>query len=288
MHMNKNYRSGARYVWGGGILLFLLIMSHSFLSAQVKVVPTFLFMKEGQRSISFNVFNPAGGEVECWIEIKYGYATMDDTGRPAVIYDSLSEGRLDASPWIKAWPKRFTMDVGESQLIRLTVTPPSTVPEGEYWARILVKTKLSRPLVLEGANKATRANIIQVISIDIPFHYRVGRLDAGVDILNPEITTIQGGRQRFSTDVRHTGNASFWGLFDLRFLDKTNNTLVVESKKHFVAYKDFKYTLGLDSLNIPPGNYTVQAIVNTKRPDILPSLILPFGSVVKTFDYVKQ
>ncbi len=252
-------------------------------SAQVSILPRFIFMSSSERSAKVNVFNQLDIPVESWVEVKYGYPVMDDTGKPIVIVDTTTAVQNDASQWIRVFPKRFTMDEKGQQTLRLTVTPPTTLTDGEYWARIMVFSKRSNQIV-SAKGPIQRANVVEVTSMDVPFHFRVGKLNTTVAIDNPALAEIAAHKLRLDLDVKKEGNASFWGSLNLRIVDKLSN-VVFRAERPFVAYADYHFIAKFDSVYVPSGDYTAQIVIATKRSDLSSAKLIQAKSIERTFPY---
>src|SRR5204862_7437145 len=46
-----------------------------------------------------------------------------------------------AAAWVQAFPRRLTIAPLERQTVRLLVTPPAGLPDGEYWARLIISAR---------------------------------------------------------------------------------------------------------------------------------------------------
>jgi hypothetical protein len=264
----------------------LCVMMAAFaasLSAQIQVLPLSIFMNYTERSSKFSVINSLDEPVESWIEIKYGYPVMDDTGKPVVVYDSTAP-RNDASGWVKVFPQRFLLEEKGQQTVRFTVSPPPGLADGEYWARIRVSGKLARQLKTK-LGQTTQTNVTVVSSMEIPFHFRVGNVMTAISIENPLLQFSKPHRLLLSTEVKKTGNAAYWGTLTLRLIDKKNE-VVLRSTKSIVAYQDYTFVTHFDSVNVPRGEYTAQVMVDTKRLDVSASKLVQAKNIEKVFTFI--
>ncbi len=270
-----------RFIAGCFLLCIFAISAH----AQVTINPRFVFMHSTERSVKINVFNQLDQTVESWVEVRYGYPVMDDTGKPIIVGDSNTVAANDASKWIKVFPKRFTMDEKGQQTLRVTVTPPATLVDGEYWARVMVFAKLAKETITPRGSTHT-ANVVKVTSMDVPFHFRVGKVSSSVSLDNPALAELNPHKLRLDVDVKKEGNAAFWGTLTLRLIDRQNN-VVMKSDKPFVAYSDYHFITKFDSVTVPSGEYTAQIVVATKRSDLSSAKLIQARSIERTFPYTR-
>jgi hypothetical protein len=269
------------------LLSILTISLAGSACAQVQLTPRYLFVQSKERSARVTAINQTDRTQESWVEIKFGYPVMDDTGRIMIIYDSTVAQPNDASSWMKAYPRRFVLDAGEQQILRIMFTPPANLPDGEYWARIVVYGKASKSFLAQSQSSGTKTTVVQISSMDIPFHFRTGTVTTQIDLDNPRMEAISSNQYRFSAGIRKSGNAAYWGSLSLRLIDAARN-VVYKTDKNIVAYRDYQYTVKVDSLSVPRGEYTLQIVAKTKRMDIANNQLVQATDVERTMKFVRQ
>ena len=276
--MNVHYRLLRAHTpafWLLSIVVLFMLMPREA-GAQLRVVPTYLFLNYPIRSVKMVVTNPNDSPVEAWIEFKYGYPLMNDTGRIMMYYaDSTTVPVNDAGTWVKAFPQRFTLQGSASQVVQLAMYPPDGLADGEYWTRVFISEKPSRPITGRVGKAVTGA--INVTSLDIPFHYRKGRLKAAIDVGEP-IVTIDSTTMKVSTHVRNVAGTAYWGTVQYRLRDRRDIPLLTEDHK-FVSYTDYTFTKKLNIRNILPGEYTLDIDFRPKRQDIRATELLASSPV---------
>jgi hypothetical protein len=235
-----------------------LLTSPPYLLGGVTVTPKYLFLDSSARSTPITVVNPGDKPVEVWVEAKFGYVASDDSGKPFILYDSSAGIRESAAKWVVAYPQRFILQPNQSQIVRLTVTPPTGLGEGEYWARIIVASQNQRSAE---ASAKTGTGLTLVQAVGVAFHYRVGTLTTGVDVRNINVESNEHSID-VAMDMVRIGNASYWGMLEIRLVGQ-NSRSVLTSRKEIVVYKTYDARFVLDRSTIPPGTYTLEMKFST-------------------------
>ena len=150
----------------------------------------------------------------------------------------------------------------------LELTPPDTLKEGEYWARIFVTGRPRKQLPsLVATQEQAKSGVIVLNQISLPFHYRKGRVTTGVQIDN--FKAVQDSQAiDIAIDITRRGNASFWGMRKYRLINQSGK-VVFTIDKNTVVYRSFKIRERVEFGNISPGNYTLSVeFVTYGRADI--------------------
>jgi hypothetical protein len=254
------------------LFLFFMIAFSECVVAAISVTPKFIFLDPSRRSVAVMVTNSGTEEDEMWVEAKFGYVVSDDTGGVHIIYDSTDADQNSAASWVRAYPARFVLAPDETQIVRLVVSPPAGMKEGEYWARINISSKPRKPAIsMKGTNYTT--GMVLVTQAGLAFHYRLGKLNTGVVVNDFKIMTVDS-LVHVTMKLTRTGNASFWGARIIRLVNESGK-VVFTMTKELVVYKSMLVHDKLSRRNIPPGNYKVEIdLVTGSRRDVeLSSLI---------------
>jgi hypothetical protein len=249
------------------LILACTAFSTSRLEASASVFPKFLFLNYPGKSVAMTVANATGVRQEIWIDFRYGYPLVNDTGKFYIHYiDSTLVPEPNMLRWLSVYPQRFALDPGESQVVRVLVQPSIELSNGEYWARVVVNSKeraIATPQI-PGANPSTRIDIIS--QMDVPLHFRKGDVSASVQIRG--ITSlIDSGKLKMGVDISRIGNASFWGTMQITLRDDRGRS--VETRNlNLALYHDFVYPVTLNVVNIAPGQYMVEVQVRANRSEV--------------------
>ncbi len=268
-----------------GIFLVFIFLTQVY--SGIKISPVQVLVVSPTRSAAIKVHNPSETEErEMWVEVKYGYQTVDEKGGPhVVLLPADSGGERSAAQWLRPYPQRFVLQPSGVQIVRVVAAPPSDLPDGEYWARVVISSKPTAPLRFKQKNQPTgvRSGFIMIEKADIPFHYRKGKLTTGLVIRN--VTTTPGkDSMRVAVDLERTGNTSYWGTLTCRLKDHAGKIVSV-FKKNLVVYKNETYLCFLKTVNVTSGEYTFEVNFNNTEGG---ETIRQYGAESESVNYSKS
>ena len=265
------------------ILSFVLLLLSVRIAdaAGVRATPQFLFQDSKDKSTRVTISNPSDQNVEVWLEMKYGFHVSDDTGSIIIVNpETLGPDDHSSAQWIHAFPERFNLGPHESQVVRLVVTPPPGIMPSEYWARIIVSSKDQQRPHVKG--KTGFGSSIEIItSTSLPFHYRYGSTNTGLQLIRPIETANLANSFRILTPLRRTGNGSFWGMLSCKILSSSGKIVFTNDYK-LVIYKDFTFAIKIDRGLIPPGSYNLELTAKAERTDFDRSHLLHIEPITWT------
>lgn len=236
----------------------------------VKVNKKLLFLTQSTRSVAVTISNPTEKTLEIWLTPKFGYIVSKDSGEADIYMDTTGTPPQSAAGWIDIYPKRFRLGPLESQVVRLTATPPPALDEGEYWSRIYIASQDVNPSFLE----KKKSGFMLIEQLGIPFHYRKGLVTTGLDITNLN-ATAKDNKIFLSLDMTRTGNASFWGSATIRIFRGPGREMIFKKVKDIVVYTKFAGLFTLNQGEIPSGKYNVEIEFKTDgRSDIKKSELI--------------
>ncbi|HEX9895357.1 MAG TPA: hypothetical protein VGA78_15620, partial [Gemmatimonadales bacterium] len=148
----------------------------------VLVAPHAVFIDHRTRSGWVQLYNPTTEPTEISVEAIFGFPITDSTGEFELrTVEQPDSTWPSAVGWLTAFPKRTLLAPQARQTIRLLVTPPPGVADGEYWARLVITAKSGAPAV-NGADSAAGITVglnLEIRTI-IPLLYRKGEPATGV------------------------------------------------------------------------------------------------------------
>jgi hypothetical protein len=259
-----------RRVLRSGVFVFIAMMLFAIsadMFAAVSVSPKYIFLDPSRRSVAITVSNPDPEDLECWVDFKYGYVASDDTGKLQIVYDSIATNEPSAASWLKSYPQRFIVGPNETQIVRVTASPPPGLLPGEYWARVLISGKPRSTPKPSNNLGGVSMGVGWVRQIGLAFHYRIGKVSTGIEVTNFNVaaTSKKIDAKMF---LQRTGNASYWGTRFYRLLD-ANRNVIGNWRRHTAVYK----TMWIhDVFDLPvnaSGSCTLEAeFVTEKRTDL--------------------
>ena len=156
--------------------LLFLIAPLPVAAQGVLIAPHAVFIDHRTRSGWVQLYNPGTEAAEVSIEALFGYPVTDSIGQLELRTIEKPDSTFpSAVGWIQAFPRRTVIQPLARQTIRLLVTPPAGIADGEYWARLAITAKGSA-IPVTGAD--TTAGITVGLSLEvrtiIPMVYREG------------------------------------------------------------------------------------------------------------------
>jgi len=268
---------GPNQRWGFLFLIvFFLALAGNAISG-VLVAPTVVFISDKGRTGRMEVQNPTNEPREISIHFSYGLPISDSLGNVSVaMQDTGITDPRSAVDWVKAFPKKLVIQPNATQVVRLVANPPANLPDGEYWARIVVRsqegeTNIPAPTA-EGAI-TTKLNMIMQTAIMLK--YRKGAITSQIELKGAR--AVQNDSLVMVTiDLTSTGSASYVGTLGCRLLDADKKELV-QQRCDLAVYRDLKRRIDIPIKNLTGKQpFQVDVSVSTSgRSDIAPEDIIP-------------
>jgi hypothetical protein len=248
-------------------LLFLTLIPLSRSEASVAVYPQTLFINSPNRSVAITVSNPTELRQEIWVDFRYGYPLVNDSGKFYINYMDEPPGQEpSAVPWLTSFPQRFVLEARESQVVRVMVQLPVGITPGEYWSRVVISSKqrTATPPQTPGPNVRMRMEFIS--QVDIPLQVRTGSVTTGLKVMG--ITSVvDSGMLKMGLDLTRFGNASFWGTMHLVLRDEGGRVMQTHDQ-HIAVFRDLVYPVTMEVANLPPGPYILDINIDNIRPGV--------------------
>jgi hypothetical protein len=246
-------------------------------ASAVTVTPSAVYINSKMRSGSVTLFNTGTRAEDIEISFAFGYPQVDSRG---VVIVPISETAPDSEPsamaWLRPFPRRIHLLPGQRQVVRIIAEPPANLASGEFWARMLIKSRGAQaPVEQQSDSVRTRIDIETVITTAVS--YRNGDVSTNLDVAEHGATTTDSS-VALRLDLRRTGNAAFIGHVHTELFDP-KGAKVGESDDDIAIYRAmprrFVVTLPPDRRPKSWKGYTVRYTINTDRPDLPPGSALP-------------
>jgi len=244
----------------------------------VLVAPHALFLSDRSRSGQIYLVNQGNTAEEVIIALQFGYPETDSAGAMRIrLVETPEPGAPSAAEWLRAFPRRVLVEAGQRQAVRIQATPPATLPDGEYWSRLIV-TSQAQPPSAAGRDSAVRAGVTFALRTITSITFRKGVVQTGVrlDSLSARLTADS---LETWIGLAREGNAAFLGSLRFELRDSTNQVVREWGTTPIAVYYRLlrRFDLPVDSL--APGSYRLFALVSTARQDIAPQHVLPTAPV---------
>jgi P pilus assembly chaperone PapD len=240
------------------------------LEAQGVLIAPQAIVVDAGGSATLTIINPDSKRVEISFSTMYGYPVTDEGGQLRLqTFANVTDTMPSAAQWVTAYPKRFTLDAGQRQTVRLVVAPPAGTPTGEYWSRVVVSSKAALPEtnvpVTDSSAPVTMQLDLEVRSV-LPLLYRRGSVAT-----NLTISGVATDQTADSLGIRPAmergGNAAWVGTVSVALRDAANAE-VRRFEMPMAVYYSLSPRLALPLGGLPAGRYTLEVSAVTRRQDL--------------------
>jgi hypothetical protein len=239
----------------------------------VVVAPHAIYVDHRTRSASVTLYNPGADPVEASVSFLFGYPVTDSTGHLQLFQpDSVTPDMPSASGWIEAFPKRITIPPLARQTVRLLARPPQGLPDGEYWARVVVTARGGAVPVSNADTGAIRIGLNLEVRTLIPLIYRKGVLRTGLSVASVKTAKVADSVE-VRPHLRREGTAAYTGTAKGALVDQSGKS-VASFSQPIAVYYDAEPAFRLGAKGLPAGTYHLRLEFVTERPDIAPELLL--------------
>ena len=263
----------------GGFLALTLLLTVSNLCAGVLVAPTVVFLSDDARTGRMTLQNLGDKPEEVSVFFSFGLPVGDSLGDVSVrLQDSAVTDPKACLEWVRAFPRRLILPAGGSQVVRFVANPPRDLPDGEYWARVVVKSQAADPNIPKSSGEdqiTTRLNMVMQTAIMLK--YRHGDVFCSLEL--DRATASYGENQvQVLVDVKNVGNASYLGLLNCRVVDAEGREVASKSIQ-MAVYRELMRRI---EVPIPEGNFmrpfSVQLEITGKGRTDIPASDMLYGN----------
>ena len=232
--------NGAFRRLGFSILVSLLIMIPATdLLAGVLTAPTVVIMSDRERTSRMVVRNPSSVPKEIEIRMGFGIPVSDSLGNVNVdLFDTTKEDARSCADWIKVFPRKLVLEGNGSQTIRFIASPPRGLEDGEYWARVIVRSQESKVAIPSAEEGQITTNLNMIMQTAISLKYRTGDLVSKIAMSDFE-AKIGDGKVDLLMDLQNLGNISYVGRLICRLLDSSGDEIGLKIVD-LAIYRDLK------------------------------------------------
>jgi len=258
----------ARAIGGAMMVIGLLALSTSAAHA-VTVSPTAVYITARNPSALLTLINTGSRPEEIELSIAFGYPVSDSTGVLRVdIVDTPAAGEPSLTSYLRVFPRRLVLQPGQRQVVRVMVAMPAGAADGEYWGRVLVKSRGGEPPI-----EQNQGNVHMQLSLETTFatavFFHKGEVKTGIAVPSTAARRM-GDSVQFTIDLKRDGNSAFLGRIRAELVDAKGST-VAEVEDVVAVYRSLRRRFVLRTGKpLPAGAYTVRYLVDTERPDLPP------------------
>jgi fimbrial chaperone protein len=278
-HCRASGRWSAGWVSRVATLALLLLAAAASAARAVTVSPSALYIDARTRSGVLTLVNTGTKPEEIEIDFAFGYPRLDSLGRVRVpLFTVAPDSEPSAMAWLRAFPRRLRLEPGQRQVVRILVQPPAGLAAGEYWARVLVRSRGATPPI-EQQTEQMRLQIGVETVIATAISYRNGAVTTGLALTPVEAAPADSG-VRFVVDLARTGNAAFLGRLQAELVGP-DGARAGTLQEDIAVYRGMRRAFLIPVAQRPArwAGYSVRWTVDTERPDLPPEGPLPIAPV---------
>lgn len=262
-------------------LLFALLLAFGVQTAlsQITITPIYVYLDQQNRFGSMLVMNGSQQPQEVTITFSFGYPVTDAEGNIEMVYgDSTTADQWGIHEAIRGFPRSFTVQPGQRQVVRLTVAPRN-FEDGMYWSRLKTTSTPVSPPVGETSADAVTTQITYKFEQVTTVFYKHGDVNTAVEIT--DFTTEQTENQvEFIADMTRSGNAPFLGSIVLTVIDQAGKTIIERSTSTSIYY-DYRQVFRINREELPAGSYEAEIRIISRRGDVPQEHLVPIEPVTR-------
>lgn len=233
----------------------------------VTVSPTAVYITSRNPSALLTLINTGSRPEEIELSIGFGYPVSDTAGVLRVdILDSAGAGEPSLTSFLRVFPRRLVLQPGQRQVVRVMVAMPAGAADGEYWGRVLVKSRGGEPPI-----EQSQGNVRMQLSLETTFatavFFHKGDVMTGIAIPSVDARRL-GDSVQLTLDLERKGNSAFLGRIRAELVNAAGAT-IAEVEDVTAVYRSVRRRFVLRTgAALPAGAYTVRYVVDTERPDL--------------------
>lgn len=272
--------------WKFLITALLLFLPLQELIANVLVSPTIVFISDKNPTGRITLLNRGNSIQEVSVYFSFGLPVSDSLGNISVTFqDSAVTDPRSCLEWARAFPKRVIVGPDESQTVRIMMRAPDNLPDGEYWARIMVRSqKAAVEVPVAGEQEGIRTQVNMITEMAIMLKYRTGDLISDMELQNAS-AVLKDSTVEVMIDLENRGNVSYMGMLETRLLDSDNKEISSNLRK-IAVYRHLKRRIDLKFVGgefKPP--FRVEIKIESKgRNDVTPEDMIAGNKIARTVD----
>lgn len=239
----------------------------------ILVAPQSVVLSSRNRTGTVELYNPSARAAEVAIRAVYGHPTTTPDGDLTLeIVEQPDSTQPSAAGFVDAFPRRLILQPNQRQTVRLLARPPVGLPEGEYWARLVISSRDAEAPAKPTDSTGVSVGLTLEVRTIIALNFRNGAQRTGVQLgelsasARPDSVVIRAPMQR-------TGTAAWIGMTTVKLLTSSGDVVATQTMQTAV-YQSISPRFTFDRRALAPGQYRVSVDMSTDRPDVTQSTLL--------------
>lgn len=240
----------------------------------VAIAPQVFVIDARTRTAAITLMNQDDAPADVSFSTMYGYPVTDANGTMSLrTVETPGDTVPSAATWIQVYPRRMEMAPHSRRTVRLMVSPPANLRDGEYWARLVVAVKGGKVRVRSPDSSSVRIGLNIEIRSVLPVFYRKGALTTGVRLDHPR-ATISGDSIIARAALTRFGNSAFIGTLTATVRDGRGK-VVRTGELPLGVYYTLDPRIVIPLAGLPRGTYRVTFNAESSRSDVERRLLVP-------------
>jgi len=252
------------------LLLIINIFIPFTTSAKVMVFPTRVTFENGVNYATIRLINTEDETIT--YRIVFIQSKMYENGKiERIDKPSDKEQRLTAmmaQDLIRYSPRQVTLPPNEEQLVRLQLSKPADLKEGEYRSRLLFQeipqisdSQEASPEAREGFS--IQLQVIYGVSIPVIVRHGETKVDVELTDFDFEISEEDGIPIEMSFEIKRSGNQSVYGDIEVKYISEDGIERIIGRLRRVGVYTEInsrEITLNLtntENINLETGKIMV-------------------------------
>ena len=252
-------------------------------SSVLFVSPHRVSMSPKQRVQILNVSNHS--DIARRYDLKVIDQIMLEDGTTKIVKNA----KYSAKPILRFVPKRFTLQPGERQVIRIMARRGKNLPDGDYHSHLLFKEVPLRnqeaDSLMSGAAKSGQVafEIKAVYGVAVPIVVQKGKIESSININSAELIKNDDGKYTILLDTTRTGNAEASGFLSAKHIVAGKEAVDIIPKQWFRMYREVDHMKKTIRVILPKdykleGGKIVLTLIDdpkSKSPKVMSQLEIP-------------
>jgi P pilus assembly chaperone PapD len=254
-------------------LLLALASPMAAFAQAILVAPQSVVLNSRDRTGTVELYNPSSRAAEVSIRAVYGHPTTTPEGDlTLVVIEQPDSTEPSAAGFVDAFPRRLVLQPNQRQTVRLLARPPVGLPEGEYWARLVIAAKDAEPPAAPTDSTGVSVGLTLEVRTIIAVNYRNGAQRTGVQLGELSAAAL-GDSLVVRAPMQRTGTAAWIGMTSVKLFD-ANGAVVATQSLQTAVYQSISPRFSFDRRGLAPGTYRISVDMSTDRPDVTQSTLL--------------
>ena len=218
-------------------LICVLTIAGSYAQGGLLIYPKRLVFDEGKRIEKVILSNT--GEKTTTYSLSFNQYRMNEFGQFVEIIEP-DVGQNFATPFLKLFPRKVTLEPGESQTVKVQVRRTSTMKDGEYRSHLYFRAENDDSPLGERRKKNNSAGISVKIKarlgISIATIIKKGASTTVSSITDLNYLKDENSNHILNFTINRSGNMSTYGDITVNYISKENKSYQVANIKGVAVY----------------------------------------------------